>query len=158
MKNFYANTTTFTEKFDACKKSWIRGGIFGGASGILIGFYCSAFKINGEFFAISAIMAVTCILVLTSFLATKYTAGFGLSCIPRAFEISVSDIGRTFRYGLIRAGLGATFLGIKMFLYVFTLFFFTFTFPLETVYYMIRASVEKNSDNAIMDVQMNMAV
>ncbi len=157
MKKCYADTTTYAGKFDACKKSWIRGGIFGGAIGILVGFYCSAFKINGEFFAMSAIMSVACILVLSSFLATKYTAGFGLSCIPLAFEIRVSDIGRTFNYGLIRAGLGATFLGLKMFLYVLTLSFFVCVFPLETIYYMIRASVEKKSDDVIINTQMDMA-
>lgn len=155
MKKIYADTTTYAGKLAACQKSWLRGGILGGAIGILIGLYCSAFKINGEFFAMSAIMSVVWILVLTSYLATKYTAGFGFSCIPRVFEISLSDVGTMFRYGLVRAGLGATFMGIKMFFYVLALLFFTFVFPLETIYYIIRAGFEKKNDVVIMNAQMD---
>lgn len=148
--------TTYTEKFNACKKSWIRGSIAGVILGIAGALFFSGGKLNSDFWGMGAVTMISSILVIATFLGTKYTAGFGLSCIPRVFEIKRSDVGKMFEYGLLRAGLGATFMGIKMFLYVLALMFFVFAFPIETIYYLIRASIEKKNDNVTMN-EMNVA-
>ncbi len=135
----------YYEEFQACKKSWIKGIIFGILAGIVCGLLFSGFEFNDIFFGMSAIMSISCTWTLATIFGLKYTEDFGLSCIPAwLMEVGLSIVGifaGTFVLAWVSVVLGAIVIGAWLLAFM----FFAFAFPLETLYYWIRYSIEKKS-------------
>jgi hypothetical protein len=135
----------YYEEFQGCKKSWIKGLIFGLPAGILCGLLFSGFEFNDIFFGMSAIMSISCIWTIASFFAVRYTEDFGCSCIPNgAIVIGTSVLG-FFAGTYVLAWVALLLCGVVFGSWIFCLFLFTILFPLETLYYWIRYSIEKKS-------------
>ena len=135
----------YYEEFQACKKSWIKGTIFGILAGIVCGLLFSGFEFNDIFFGMSAIMSISCTWTLATIFGLKYTEDFGLSCIPAwLMEVGLSIVSifaGTFVLAWVSVVLGAIVIGAWLLAFM----FFAFAFPLETLYYWIRYSIEKKS-------------
>ena len=135
----------YYEEFQACKKSWIKGAIFGVLAGIVCGLLFSGFEFNDIFFGMSAIMSVSCTWTLATIFGLKYTDGFGLSGVPAwIMEIGLSIVSifvGTFVLAWVALVLGGILLGAWLIAFM----FFALVFPLETLYYWIRYSIEKKS-------------
>lgn len=135
----------YYEEFQACKKSWIKGTIFGILAGIVCGLLFSGFELNDIFFGMSAIMSVSCSWTLATIFGLKYTEDFGLSCIPAwLMEVGLSIVSifaGTFVLAWVSVVLGAIVIGAWLLAFM----FFALAFPLETLYYWIRYSIEKKS-------------
>lgn len=159
MRKNYKNlmATTYTEKFEACKQSWIRGAIVGAIISIIIGFMCSDCKLNEEFFTATGIAILPAIFVIATTIATQRTGSFGVGRFPKKFEFTPEDIGRLVRCGMLGKTFVAIGLGFKAFVWFIALSIFTFAFPIETIYYLIRANEEKKNESVEMDEQMNVA-
>ena len=135
----------YYEEFQACKKSWIKGTIFGILAGIVCGLLFSGFELNDIFFGMSAIMSISCSWTLATIFGLKYTEDFGLSCIPAwLMEVGLSIVSifaGTFVLAWVSVVLGAIVIGAWLLAFM----FFALAFPLETLYYWIRYSIEKKS-------------
>ena len=135
----------YYEEFQACKKSWIKGTIFGILAGIVCGLLFSGFEFNDIFFGMSAIMSISCIWTLATIFGLKYTEDFGLSCVPAGImKVGLSIAGifaGTFVLAWVSVVLGAIVIGAWLLAFM----FFAVAFPMETLYYWIRYSIEKES-------------
>lgn len=144
----------YYEEFQACKKSWIKGAIFGVLAGIVCGLLFSGFAFNDIFFGMSAIMSVSCTWTLATIFGLKYTDGFGLSGVPAwIMEIGLSIVSifvGTFVLAWAALVLGGILLGAWLIAFM----FFALVFPLETLYYWIRYSIEKKSIRKSMERQL----
>lgn len=144
----------YYEEFQACKKSWIKGTIFGVLAGIVCGLLFSGFEFNDIFFGMTAIMSISCTWTLATIFGLKYTEDFGLSCISAWIaETGLSIVGifaGTFVLAGVALALGCVFLGAWLIAFM----FFALVFPLETLYYWIRYSIEKKSIRKSMERQL----
>ena len=135
----------YYEEFQACKKSWVKGTIVGVLAGIVCGLLFSGFEFNDIFFGMSAIMSISCTWTLATVFGLKYTECFGLSCVPAwIMEVGLSVVGifvGTFVLAWVSVVLGAVVIGAWLLAFM----FFAVAFPLETLYYWVRYSIEKMS-------------
>lgn len=135
----------YYEEFQSCKKSWIKGAIFGVIAGIGCGLLFSGFALNDIFFGMSAIMSISCTWALATIFGLKDTDGFGLSCVPAWIMETglfiVSIFAGTYVLAWVSVALGLVVVGA----WIVACMFFALVFPLETVYYWIRYSLEKKS-------------
>ena len=135
----------YYEEFQACKKSWKKGTIFGVLIGIVCGLLFSGFRINDIFFGMTAIMSISGTWTMATIFGLKYTEGFGLSCISTWIaETGLFIVGifaGTFVLAWVALVLGCILLGA----WIIAMLFFALVFPLETLYYWIRYTIEKNA-------------
>ena len=135
----------YYEEFQACKKSWGRGAIFGVLAGIVCGLLFSGFEFNDIFFGMSAIMSISCTWTFATIFGLKYTDDFGLSCVPAwIIEVGLSIVS-IFAGTFVLAWVSILLGGIVIGAWLLAFMFFALVFPLETLYYLIRYSIEKKS-------------
>ena len=112
---------------------------------------------NREFFFATGVAIIPAIFVMATTFATKRTGSFGVGRFPKKFELTSEDLGRLVRCGMLGKTFTATILGFKAFIWFIALGIFTFAFPIETIYYLIRANEEKKNESVEMDEQVNAA-
>ena len=143
----------YYEEFQACKKSWVKGAIFGVLAGIVCGLLFSGFEFNDIFFGMSAIMSISCTWTLATIFGLKYTEDFGLSCVPAwIMETGLLIVG-IFAGTFVLAWVSVLLGGIVIGAWLLAFMFFALAFPLETLYYWIRYSIEKKSIRKSMERQ-----
>ncbi len=142
-KETNARENLYYEEFQGCKKSWMWGTVFGVLAGILCGLLFSGFKFNDIFFGMSALMSVSCVWAFSTIFGLKNTEDFGLSCIPIGIFSVASAVLGFFVGTYILAWVALLLLGIAVGAWLIGFSVFALLFPLETVYYWIRYSIEK---------------
>ncbi len=144
----------YYEEFQACKKSWVKGTIFGVLAGIVCGLLFSGFEFNDVFFGMSVIMSISCTWTLATIFGLKYTEDFGFSCVPAwIMEVGLSIVA-IFAGTFVLAWVSVLLGGIVIGAWLLAFMFFALAFPLETLYYWIRYSIEKKSIRKSMERQL----
>ena len=135
----------YYDEFQACKKSWTLGAIWGVLVGTLLGFLFSGFQFDDIFFGMSILMSVSCTITFATLFGIKYTEGFGCSCIPISlFSGSIHIVG-FFAGTYVLLWVAALLLCVFLGLWLLGFLIFAALFPIETLYYAIRYSIEKKS-------------
>ena len=133
----------YYEEYHACKKSWKMGSFVGVPLGILGGLLISGFQLNDVFWVMSIIMSISSVWVMAAVFALSFTEDFGLSCIPSGIlSIGFAVMG-FFAGTYVLVWVAIALLGVVFGLWIIGLFIFAMVFPLETLYYRIRYSIEK---------------
>ena len=149
MRTNYQNSNirenTYYIKFQACKKCWTKGTILGIPAGIVCGLLFSGFELNDIFFGMAALFSVSCIWTFATVMGMRNTAGFGLSCVPLGiFRCGASVLG-FFAGTYVLLWVAALLAGIALFAWLLAFMFFAAVFPLETLYYWLRYTLEKRA-------------
>ena len=136
----YMEEPTYAEKFDGCKRSWIKGAIFGGlmAAGISI-LFGSLFD---NFFVSLLFWAPACIMTIASVFALNYTSGYGFSWLAGILMKISQGVWTPFEDTYVSAGFYYFLLAISLTAGVFGMVGFACLFPAETLYYWIRQKIE----------------
>ena len=140
-----AEENSYYAKFQACKTSWVKGGLWGILGGILCSLLFSGFELDEVFFGMLPITIISCGWTFATVLGMRRTAGFGLSCIPLGiFRCAFGIIG-FFAGTYVLLWVAAVLAGIGLFAWILGFMLFAVLFPLETLYYFIRYTIEKNA-------------
>lgn len=154
MNTYEAQTTTqdyqatwdldeYREKFQACKKSWKMGAIFGSLLGVALTMLFSGFAFDSAFFCLLPFQVVSGIAVMAAVFGMKYTEGFGCSWIPMLMFKANEGFQEIFDGTYVYVWFLMVLIGIGVFTWVFGMLIFAWLFPLETLYYWIRARHEE---------------
>ena len=147
----------YYEKFHACRKSWLRGIIFGIPAAVLFGLLFSGGAIDEVFCYTSIVMTFICTGTLATLFGLRYTEGFGLSGLPLSL-IKAGDGVTNFFGGLyVKVWFAWTLIGIKIGLWSLAIMIFSFAFPPESLYYTVRYLIEKNAIRTSMTVRRSVA-
>lgn len=134
---------SYRRKFRACKRSWLRAVLFGVPAGLLCGLLFSGFELNDIFLGMSALMTVSFIISLSAVFGLKATAGYGCSRFCGGLVRFGSAPLRFFSGSYVRVGFAFTLFAFTAIFWLLGYFLFALFFPIETVYYGIRAAAEK---------------
>ena len=132
----------YREKFQACKKSWKKGAIFGVLIGIILAFLFSGFRFDATFLVLLPFTAVSGTFVMAAVFGLRETEGFGCSGLTRLALLANDSFQEIFDGTYVSNGFAMFLTVLNVFTWVFGLMLFTFLFPPETLYYFIRSRIE----------------
>ena len=135
----------YYEEFQACKKSWRNGTIAGVLAGFLFGLLFTGFQVGDGFLGMCACISIPCIWVGATVFGLMYTQGFGCSDFCLGIMCIGSGIASFFLGTYVLAWVALVLIGVIMGAWVIGAFIFAVLFPIETLYYWIRYSIEKLS-------------
>ena len=131
---------TYAEKFEGCKRSWIKGAIFGGL--LAVGLSILFGGLIGNFFASLLLWTPASIMTVAAVFALNYTSGYGFSWLAGVLLKISSGVWEPFEGTEVSVGFYYVLLTISLTAGVFGLVAFVFLFPAETLYYWIRRKFE----------------
>lgn len=135
----------YYEEFQACKKSWKHGTIVGVLTAILLTLFFTGFRLGDGVLGICAFMAIPCTWVGATVFGLMYTQGFGCSDFCLGIMCIGSGIAGFFLGTYVLAWVALALIGVIMGSWIIGGFIFSVLFPIETLYYWIRYSIEKQS-------------
>ena len=136
----FVKELTYTEKFDRCKRSWIKGALWGSLMSLGMGLLLS--ELFGSFLTTALFFLVPCITTMAAVFALRNTDGFGMSKLAGIFTKMASGEWKPLDDSY-ECGMDYVLLAFRMTGAVFGLVGFGIVFPLETVYYWLRCKGEK---------------
>ena len=141
----FVKELTYTEKFDRCKRSWVKGALWGGLMSLGMGLLLS--ELFGNLFVAAMMFLVPCITAMAAVFALRNTDGFGMSKLAGIFTKMASGEWKPLDDSY-ECGMDYVVLAFRMTGAVFGLVGFGMVFPLETVYYWLRSKGEKKENTA----------
>ena len=135
----------YYEEFQACKKSWKHGIIAGALAAFLLTLFFTGFQIGDGFLGVYAFMTIPCTWVGATIFGLMYTQGFGCSDFCLGIMSIGSGIAGFFLGTYVLAWVALALIGLIMGAWIVGGFIFSLLFPIETLYYWIRYSIEKLS-------------
>ena len=137
----FVKELTYTEKFDRCKRSWIKGALWGCLVSLGMGVLLA--ELFGNFFAAAMMFLVPCIMTMAAIFALRNTDGFGMSKLAGVFAKISNGVWKPFEGTYVSSVFYYVLLAISLTAGIFGMVAFSFVFPLETVYYWLRCKGEK---------------
>lgn len=134
---------SYRKKFRACKRTWLRAVLFGIPAGILFTLLITGGDVGRGFLGMAALITVPVILTFTAVFGMKATAGYGISRFCGGLIRFGNAPLRFFSGSFVRIGFALTLYGFTCGFMALGYLIFAFLFPIETIYYGIRASAEK---------------
>ena len=127
----------YTEKFNLCKQSWIKGAIFGALGSIVLGILFS--ELYGNFFVATLFHLIPTVMVAATLFGVKYTGDFGLCRFFNGIRSKISGILEFFDGMVVAVWFAWLLIGFLVALWVFGLVFVAMLYPLELLYYWLRS-------------------
>lgn len=131
---------TYAEKFEGCKRSWIKGAIFGGLAAVGMSILFGGLFSN--FFTSLFFWTPSCIMMIAAIFAMKYTSDYGFSWLAGVLLKISSGVWDPFEDSEVSAGFYYFLLAISLTAGMFGMVCFAFLFPAETLYYWIHRKFE----------------
>ena len=135
---------TYAEKFEGCKRSWIKGAIFGGLATVAMSILFSGLFSN--FFISLFFWAPSCITTIAAIFALNYTSGYGFSWLAGILLEISTGLWEPFEGTEVSAGFYYVLLAISLTVGMFGMVGFAFLLPAETLYYWIRQKIEAKAN------------
>lgn len=133
----------YYEEYHSCKRSWKMGCLVGTPVGAALSFLISGCRFDSTFFILLPFLVISGIQFMAAFFAMRYTADFGLSCIPRGiYAVGTAGL-RIFAGTYVLVGFAIFLYSLGIVAWLFGMCFFSFLFPLETLYYYLRYKLEE---------------
>lgn len=135
----------YYDEFQACKKTWIQSFLVGLGLSVLLTWVFCGFQIvfDSDVLELFFIVVISVVPTLIIILGLKNTSDFGLAYVFLVIAEFGLPLSVTLCVTIILAPLGFGALAITCVLLLIAAFAFLFFFPLETLYYWIRYSIEK---------------